>query len=210
LGEEGVVAIAEEEHFERAAGRLGIAQPPLSQGLQRLERSLGVILVERSPRGVRLNAAGRDLLPRARALLHDAEDLRRVAATYGAAAASLRVGTVPQLSARVATAVATACQSEVGGVVELATASTTELVDLVTAGQLDLAVVIHPAARCGAQPSCTSRVSTPSRSRCSPTPREPTPPCPVPTPRSGRLRGLRSPTCVPADCETEEQVPAGG
>jgi DNA-binding transcriptional LysR family regulator len=45
----------------------------------------------------------------------------------------------------VATAVATACQSEVGGVVELTTASTTELVDAVTAGQLDLAVVIHPA-----------------------------------------------------------------
>ncbi|WP_433559063.1 LysR family transcriptional regulator [Pseudonocardia xinjiangensis] len=139
------VAIAEEEHFGRAAGRLGIAQPPLSQGLQRLERSLGVVLVERSPRGVRLNAAGRDLLPRARALLQDAEDLRRVAATHGAAAASLRVGTVPQLTARGATAVATACQSEAGGLVEMTTASTTELVDAVTAGQLDLAVVIHPA-----------------------------------------------------------------
>jgi DNA-binding transcriptional LysR family regulator len=140
------VAIAEEEHFGRAAGRLGMAQPPLSQGLQRLERSLGVVLVERSSRGVRLNAAGRDLLPRARALLQDAEHLRRVASAHGAAAASLRLGTVPQLSARSAAAVATACQARLGGgPVEVTTAPTTELVDAVTAGQLDLAVVVHPA-----------------------------------------------------------------
>jgi len=139
------VTIAEEEHFGRAAGRLGMAQPPISQGLQRLERSLGVVLLERSSRGVRLNAAGRDLLPRARALLQGAEDLRRVAGTYGAAATSLRVGTVPQLSPRVMAAVATACQDRAGGPVEMTTASTSELVDAVTAGQLDLAVVVHPA-----------------------------------------------------------------
>ena len=139
------VTIAEEEHFGRAAGRLGMAQPPISQGLQRLERSLGVVLLERSSRGVRLNAAGRDLLPRARALLQGAEDLRRVAGTYGAAATSLRVGTVPQLSPRAMAAVATACQDRAGGPVEMTTASTSELVDAVTAGQLDLAVVVHPA-----------------------------------------------------------------
>ena len=139
------VTIAEEEHFGRAAGRLGMAQPPISQGLQRLERSLGVVLLERSSRGVRLNAAGRDLLPRARALLQGADDLRRVAGTYGAAATSLRVGTVPQLSPRLMAAVATACQERAGGPVEMTTASTSELVDAVTAGQLDLAVVVHPA-----------------------------------------------------------------
>jgi len=139
------VAIAEQEHFGRAAARLGMAQPPLSQGLQRLERSLGVVLVQRSSRGARLNAAGRDLLPRARALLQDAEDLRRVANAHAAAAAAVRIGVVPQLSARAAASVAAACHAACGGPVEVVTAPTTELVDSVNGGQVDLAVVVHPA-----------------------------------------------------------------
>ncbi len=139
------VAIAEEEHFGRAASRLGMAQPPLSQGLQRLERSLGVVLVERSSRGVRLNAAGRDLLPRARALLRDAEDIRRVAGAHGAGAAAVRLGAVPQLAAPVLAEVAMACRAHVRGPVEVTTASTTDLADGVAGGRLDLAVVVHPA-----------------------------------------------------------------
>ncbi|MFC4945963.1 LysR family transcriptional regulator [Pseudonocardia sp. GCM10023141] len=138
------VAIAEEEHFGRAAGRLGMTQPPVSQGLQRLESSLGVRLVERTSRGVQLNAAGRDLLPRARALLQGGEDLRRVAGTHGAAASALRIGVVPQVGTATAAAVAVACAAG-GGPVELTTAPTTTLVDAVAAGQLDLAVVVHPA-----------------------------------------------------------------
>lgn len=138
------VAIAEEEHFGRAATRLGMTQPPLSQGLQRLEQRLGVALIERSSRGVRLNAAGRDLLPRARALLHDGEELRRIAGAHSAAAASIRIGIVPQVDAATAAAVAVACQAG-GGLVELISAPTPQLVDAVTAGQLDLAIVVHPA-----------------------------------------------------------------
>lgn len=138
------VAIAEEEHFGRAATRLGMTQPPLSQGLQRLEQRLGVALVERSSRGVRLNAAGRDLLPRARALLQGGEELRRIAGTHGASAASVRIGIVPQLDAATAAAVTVACQGSAGPA-ELTTAPTAQLVDAVTAGQLDIAVVVHPA-----------------------------------------------------------------
>lgn len=63
------VAVAEEQHFGRAANRLGIAQPPLSRAIQQLERRLGVVLLERSSRGITLTDAGSVLLREGRAAL---------------------------------------------------------------------------------------------------------------------------------------------
>src|ERR1051325_1691077 len=61
--------LAEQLHFGRAAERLGIAQPPLSVQIQQLESFLGVSLFERSPRHVRLTAAGAAFAEKARAIL---------------------------------------------------------------------------------------------------------------------------------------------
>jgi DNA-binding transcriptional LysR family regulator len=66
------VAVAEELHFGRAAARLSMTQPPLTQAIQSLERRLGVLLFERTRRSVRVSASGEALLDVARRLLADA------------------------------------------------------------------------------------------------------------------------------------------
>jgi DNA-binding transcriptional LysR family regulator len=73
------VVLAEELHFRRAADRLHIAQPSLSQQLRRLEDGLGVRLLERDRRRVALTPAGAALLPEARAVLTAADHAASVA-----------------------------------------------------------------------------------------------------------------------------------
>ena len=75
LGElRAFVVAAEELHFARAARRLGVAGPSLSQTIRRLEAALGRALLVRTPRNVALTEAGAELLPRARDILTRVEE----------------------------------------------------------------------------------------------------------------------------------------
>jgi DNA-binding transcriptional LysR family regulator len=68
-----LVALSEERSFTRAAAREHIAQPALSQQIQRLEREVGLSLVERTTRSVVVTDAGRMLIARARTMLAELE-----------------------------------------------------------------------------------------------------------------------------------------
>ncbi|MFN0100998.1 MAG: LysR family transcriptional regulator [Bryobacteraceae bacterium] len=67
------VAVAEARHMTRAAERLGMQQPPLSQQIKALEAELGCELFRRHPKGVELTAGGKAYLPEARAILASVE-----------------------------------------------------------------------------------------------------------------------------------------
>lgn len=69
-----LVALAEEQHFTRAAARSRVAQPALSQQIRKLEDELGVALVDRTTRRVRLTAAGALLTAHARRALAELDD----------------------------------------------------------------------------------------------------------------------------------------
>ncbi|MCT2585099.1 LysR family transcriptional regulator [Actinophytocola gossypii] len=85
--------VADERNFGRAANRLHMTQPPLSRAIRRLERDLGAVLLERSPRGVTLTSAGEALYREARDLLERADRTRaRVAEAAGGM--SVTIGTL--------------------------------------------------------------------------------------------------------------------
>jgi DNA-binding transcriptional LysR family regulator len=87
------IAVAEELHFGRAAERLKIAQPQLSQSLKMLERDLGVKLVERTHSRVALTAAGQAFLEEARRCVLYGDRAERVARTIASGKGTkLRIG----------------------------------------------------------------------------------------------------------------------
>ncbi|MCC6534123.1 MAG: LysR family transcriptional regulator [Burkholderiales bacterium] len=87
------IAVAEELHFGRAAQRLGMSQPPLSQQIKALEQDIGTRLFERTRHKVSLTQAGESMLAEAHQLLEHAERVRSVARqSQGAPLSRLNIG----------------------------------------------------------------------------------------------------------------------
>lgn len=143
---EQFLVVADERHFGRAAERLGMSQPPLSQSIQRLERGLGVRLFERGSGGVTPTAAGEAFTVDARRLL-DAqsaaiERVRRVAAGLEG---DVRVGYVSILSHHYLPGLLRATAKELPGLrVRLHQGAPTTLTEMIRSGTLDLAFLRDP------------------------------------------------------------------
>ncbi|MFF0739988.1 LysR family transcriptional regulator [Streptomyces sp. NPDC004111] len=144
---EQFLTVAQEQHFGRAAERLGMSQPPLSQSIQRLERSVGARLLDRGPGGVRLTAAGAAFATDARRLL----DLQAAAITRARRVAQglegeVRVGYVSLLShLYLPTMLRTAAEQLPGIRIHLQHGSSAAVVDQVRTGVLDLGFLRDPA-----------------------------------------------------------------
>ncbi|GAA2781440.1 LysR family transcriptional regulator [Crossiella cryophila] len=140
------LAVAEELHFGRAAHRLGMAQPPLSQRIQRLERELGVRLFDRSARAVALTDGGRLLLTEARDLVERAERLRALAGQVARGeVGTLRAGILPDLGGGAIGALVRAFGRRCAGVdLELHEITTAEQQRGLAERRLDVGILRHP------------------------------------------------------------------
>jgi DNA-binding transcriptional LysR family regulator len=144
------VVLAEELHFGRAAERLHIVQPAVSQQLRRLEAELGATLVARSTRRVALTDAGLRFLPEARAVLA-AADRARASFARDAAPSTVRLGTSTGVGARLPALLAQLRRRVPGASVELVRVPAGERLRRVADGTLDAALLRGTAGHAGVQ-----------------------------------------------------------
>ncbi len=96
---EYLLAVDEERHFHRAADRCFVSQPTLSGQLKKLEQELGVQLVDRSSRQVRMTEAGRAVADQARRVLNEARAIKSIAQTFhDPMQGELQLGLIPTVA----------------------------------------------------------------------------------------------------------------
>jgi DNA-binding transcriptional LysR family regulator len=142
------VAVAEELHFGRAAARLHMSQPPLTQQIQRLEARVGHALLTRTSRRVELTAAGRALHDAARAVLFEAQSALEAVRTIGRGEAGrFTIATPPSLMLDALPRIIRRFRERVPNVdLRLRELATSRIVEALEAGIADAGLVRGPQA----------------------------------------------------------------
>lgn len=144
------VAVADAGHITRAAERLGMRQPPLSQQIKALEAQVGQPLFRRHARGVTLTEAGKQLSNDARAILRDVAALEaRLARSGSGVQGRLSIGFTSSAAAhRFTPAVLRACRQTYGGIdLALSEDNAAGILESLAAGRLDCGLLRVPIAR---------------------------------------------------------------
>ncbi len=144
---EQFLAVVREGHFGRAAEQLGMSQPPLSQSIQRLERMLGVRLLDRGSAGAKPTAAGEVFAADAQRLLDlQTAAVGRVRRVADGVEGDVRIGYVSLLSHLHLPTMLRAVAEELPGLrVQLHHGSSAAVADLVRTGALDVGFLRDPA-----------------------------------------------------------------
>lgn len=140
------LAVAEAQNFTKASHRLRVAQPALGRQVNDLEDELGVRLLERSPRGAVLTAAGEAFVAEAKAVLRRAEEAARVAHAFAEGErGELHLGYAPSPTVELLPRILHSYQSEAPGVrVVLHDLSTEEMLQGLHSGKLHVALMVRP------------------------------------------------------------------
>ncbi|MEP7159792.1 MAG: LysR substrate-binding domain-containing protein [Dermatophilaceae bacterium] len=143
---EYLVSLADHRHFGRAAAACHVSQPTMSTQIKKLETELKVSLVERGARQVMLTRAGQDVVARARDLLDDAEQIRRIAqASADPESGTLRLGMFPTLAPYLLPHVVGAIRDRFPRLeLLLVEEKSPELIERLKLGSLDAAVLALP------------------------------------------------------------------
>lgn len=141
-----LVKLAELRHFSRAADACFVSQPTLSTQIRKLEGELGVQLVERAPRNVKLTPVGKEVVMRARHVLRDIEQIHATARrSCDPETGSLRLGLFPTLAPYLLPHVVPAIRKRYPKLkLQLAEEKTPDILRLLEDGKLDAALLALP------------------------------------------------------------------
>ncbi|AKH98936.1 transcriptional regulator [Hoeflea sp. IMCC20628] len=139
-------ALAQHNHFGRAANACAISQPALSVQIKELEDSLGAKLFERAARQVRLTSFGEEFALRVRLILRAVDELSELAlASRDRLVGRLRIGIIPTIAPYLLPAIISNMTLMNDGIdLQIRETLTPQLVDELTEGRLDAAVVALP------------------------------------------------------------------